>query len=235
SVERLLEPVHAQPLELARGLECPLAGPARTLLGLLRTRLLRLVGVDQDHEAVAHRAAHALDLRDVLADRPVGQPPLARAPALGPPGRGALATPRAVAQLDAARVAGHAVAVAAPELPERLAGRLADQVPERDLDAPGAAGVLEDPLMALELERVLADQARLDPALERRRVGVAGRAPADQPVVARDPDQDRAAAAPVRSRRPGRPDRLGERPALQANDLEVGDLHRRVGLSLRPR
>src|SRR6185369_8272317 len=115
--------------------------------------------------------------------------------------------------------------VAAPELVERLAGRPADDVPERDLDAPGAAGVPEDARVPLEREGILADQLRLDPALERRGVAVAGRAPADQTVVGRDLDEHGSAARPGRAGRPGRPDRLLQLLAAQADDLDVGDLH----------
>src|SRR5207249_2121674 len=115
--------------------------PDRALFGLRRAGLLGLVGVDQDHEVVTHRPAHALDLGQVVLHCPVVEAQLDRAPALGAAGAGVLAALLARAELDAARVAWHAVAVAAPELVERLAARLADHVPQRDFDAPGAAGV----------------------------------------------------------------------------------------------
>ena len=83
-VKRFFEPEDAQALQLAGRLQGPLVAPDRSLVGLGRARLLGLVGVDQNHEVVAHRAADVFDLGNVRGESPVVQPKLHRPPALGP-------------------------------------------------------------------------------------------------------------------------------------------------------
>ena len=94
-----------------------------------------------------------------------------------------------------------------------------------DLDAPAAARVAEDARVLLQRERVLAEQLRLDPAFERRRVGVPGRPPADDALIGGQLDQRRGAVRPRRSWRPGGPHRFRKLWPLQMNDLELSNTH----------
>src|SRR5262249_10000160 len=120
------------------------------------------------------RVAHRAHLLDVRGDSPIVQAELHRPPAFGAPCRGVLRSLVTGAQLDAARVARHAVFVSAPQSIQRLAGRLPDDVPQRDLDAPAAVGVAEGARVLLELEGVRTDQAGLDPVFELSGFRVAG-------------------------------------------------------------
>ena len=95
AVQRLLEPEYAQPLQLARRLQRALVTPDRSFFRLRCARLLRLVGIDEQHELVAHRLAHLLNLGDVGGHRPVVQAKFHCPPALGPPRRGVRGTLRA--------------------------------------------------------------------------------------------------------------------------------------------
>ena len=136
-----------------------------------------LVGVDRDHEVVTGRVAARLDARSAsTAGGLRAELELAAAEAhlepLGDLARGSRSATVAVVAAD--DVDREAVAVAAPELGERASERLADRVPDGGVDAgerdqPDAAiaqlverhRVAELPA-ALDCERVLADQARLD-------------------------------------------------------------------------
>ena len=203
AVQRLLQPEDAQALQLPGGLKGALEGPDRPFLRLAGAGLLGLVGVHQDHEVVAHRPPDAFDLRDVFLDGPVVQPELDRAPALGAAGGSVLGALLAGPDLDAARVAGHAVLVAAPQLVDRLAGRLPDKVPEGDLDAPGATRVAKEAGVLFERERVLANELGLEPLVDGRHVrGVEG-APAADALVGVDAHQRGLGADAGAARCPG--------------------------------
>src|SRR5205085_400457 len=84
---------------------------------------------------------------------PVVEAQLDRAPALGQHRRGVRGAPLWGADLDAGGVGGDAVAEAAPQLVERLAAGLPDDIPEGDLQAPGGVGVAEEARVAPQLER----------------------------------------------------------------------------------
>ena len=128
------------------------------------------------------------------------------------------------AQFAGRGVGAQAVAAAAEQPVNRLTGRLADDVPERDLDRPDAsdeerhrAQVVD---VLLEVERVLAHQE------------AAGHVPADRHAArpdARDPFvgvylDDVDTRVDGRKRLPGRVERPRHRHLEQA-DAEVGDLH----------
>src|SRR5206468_12881970 len=120
-------------------------------------------------------------------------------------GGGIVGTLLTRADLHAAGVPRHPVAVAAPQLVQRLAGGLADDVPQRDFNAPATVGVAESPRVLLEGEWIGANQAWLHPRLEGRYRRVARCAPADEAVVGGELDQGGVAPTPRATRSPGRP------------------------------
>src|SRR5207253_3576812 len=157
-IQRFLQPEHTQTLQLARGLQRALIGPDRAWIRVGRTWLLRLVGVDQDHEFVAHRLSDRFDLRDVLLDRPIVQPQLHRLPALGAARGGVFGALLTRTQLNAARVASYSIGMTAPQAVQRLARRFADDVPQGNLHTPAAVGASEHAGVLLQVEGVRADQ-----------------------------------------------------------------------------
>ena len=108
--------------------------------------------------------------------------------------------------------------------PRRAAGDLADEVPERGLERPVAAGVegdrLERPDVARDAQRVLAEEQVL---VRREAVHRVARADARDALVGLDPDERRRERRP-RDGVPGREERRVER-SLEPRDADPGDAH----------
>src|SRR5262249_28457835 len=104
--------------------------------------------------------------------------------------------------LDATGVARNPITIATPQPVERLPGRLADDVPQRDLDTPAPAGLAKRLGMLLEQKRIRPKQSWPDPRFERRRFRVPGRAPAHNPVIGGQLDHHRVAPGPHAAWRP---------------------------------
>ena len=127
-------------------------------------------------------------------------------------------------QHPARRVCGDRVRRPAEELGDGLPGDLATDVPERRLERPVSAGVeidrLEDADMAIDGERVLADEQMLERLEPVHRVT---RADADDAFVGLDPD-DRHRELGPRHGVPGRGERRVERDA-EALETDGADPH----------
>src|SRR5207248_5712423 len=129
-------------------------------------------------KVVAHCATHRLHLRNVCPDGPIVQAQLDGMPTLSTSRQSILRTLLTGAQLDTARIAKYAIAVAAPQAVQRLPAGFADDVPESNLHAPAGVGAAEHARVLLQVERIRPEQLGFDPALEHWRAGVARRTPA---------------------------------------------------------
>src|SRR5262249_2356649 len=121
-------------------------------------------------------------------------------------------------------IAAHAAGAGAEQAPDRLAGDLAVEVPERAVQRVEAAvmegDVVDDAEMPLEVARVAADE-ELGIVAEARH-GIAG-GDAGQPRVGLDPDEVDGEAR-ARPAVPGRPEGRLEID-LVAAQRQAGDLH----------
>ena len=219
AVERLLQPVDAEPFHFARRLHRPLVRPDRAFFRLRRAGLLRLIRIGQDDEVVAHRAAHTLDLRDVLLDRPIVQAQFHRPPPGVARSQCILAALLAGTGLDATGIGGHAIVICAPEPEQGLADRLADDVPERDFHTPRAARVAKEARMLFEGEGVLANEHRLEDLRHLRQVLRRCRAPADDALIGRHFHKTGPEARPCPAWRPCRLERLRRTAGFAAGSL----------------
>ncbi len=193
---RLLEPADVQIPDALAEIERHAGGVA-------------LVGVDGDHEVVAGHLAHHACAGRVLGGRSRSELELAAAEAHLEPLLDLAADLVGRPVVAADDVDGQAVAVAAPELEERATQRASDRVPDRrvdagerdEADAPIAKLIERDRIAelpaALDRERVLTDQARLDLGLHdvhdllERRVLVGRVGLADDALVGMDAREDR--------------------------------------------
>src|SRR5262249_7012144 len=138
----------------------------------------------------------------------------------------------------AAAVGAHAVRVAAPKLVERQPGRLAGEIPQRDVergdrhagdaDAPHAAvAAVHLVPQALDLERILPDQQALEPRVEVGQHGFRAAAAEHHAValaahafVGRDVGDDEFVVRPLGRYRPRRGD--GEKAGLDGSNFHGG-------------
>ena len=205
--------------------------PDEAQLAARGARFLGLVGVDHDLHAVADGAADRLDLGDVLLQRRTVQ-----AEFHGPVPRveqtqGVFSPSLGGAHLDQTGVGPHAIGVRAPEFVKGEIGRLAHEIPQRQLDAagdrqarPGWPRIAQHPHQSPDRQGILADQSWRDDLMDERGRAMT-RSDAGQTGVSVDEVDGRYGLPPDSPRRPGRSHLAGEGSASHLG-LDRGDLHR---------
>ena len=160
--ERLLEPVRAEPLELARERERRLEVPARREVARHAPALVR---VDHDLD-LRHRLAYGLDHGQIEAPVLRVEPDLRRSHARVAQRLTASDTFVRRDELATRRVGADPVSLAPEEPPHRLVRRARDEIPDGNLDDPVAPVVqvdgLDDPVDGARVRRVDADEKPLE-------------------------------------------------------------------------
>ena len=187
-----------------------------------------LVEVDHDRHRIAdgvpgrrHGGEALLEPSRIDPDLERAEPLVAQAQGrFGPGGRGQ--------QHPARGIGRDAVAGATEERGDREPGDLADDVPQRDLDRPVAAGVevdrLEDADVVRDRQRIAADEQVLEGLEAVHRVA---RSDADDALVGLDPDdrrRERAARDGVPGGREGRVEGQDQTVQADAGDAHVGSI-----------
>ena len=220
--QRLLEPVHAERLERAGALHRGRDVPAR--LGVAR-HAPALVGVDHQLEVGTDGVAHRGD--DVDVSPPVGvvEADLARADAGIAQGDAAARALVGTDQLAARGVRVDPLVASAEQHVHGLAERPADEVPDRDLERPGAAAVEVDGLADVAHDLDAAGVDALEVTLELGAIGqvIAARVALEPLLGAHDHERRVQLAAGLGI--PGRAERRVERdrvaPRLDRRDAEI--------------
>ena len=190
AMQRLLHPVDAQQLQLAGDRNGVLQRPGR--VGVLR-QAPALVAIHHQLHAVADAGAHRLERLDVVAPIAALEPDLQRGEPGGPIALRRVGHRRGIAQRAGRGVGADLVAQPAQQLPARLAGRLAREIPQREVERPAAAvmelQVVERAVMPLDRQRILADEQVLVPGEAEHEVA---RADAGDALVGVDPHDGRS-------------------------------------------
>src|SRR5215472_2413189 len=169
AAERLLDPGDAEGLQLPAGRKRAMVIPYMALLHMRRSGPLRLISIRHNLHAVTDGVAHRPYLGDVVCDRRAVEAELDGPIALLEQAQRILRALPGRTDFDRAGIAQNPVGRAPPHPAHGEAGGLADQIPETELDSPGA-GMAEPgaPVISqdvgdlLGLEGVLADEPRRD-------------------------------------------------------------------------
>src|SRR3954447_10362308 len=224
--DRLLEPFDVEFLQLA-------AEPDRGRYAEA------MIGVDHQLDVGANGISHRLDALKIAIDRAEPDLHLDRLEALGDISGGFLDRfvdqPLHVGEIKSGGIAIHLAAErAANQLVDRLVARLADDVPERDVDAADCGDrhtlrpVILDSVIEvlpdhLDIEGIAADHARRQLAVDEGfgdRGGAVAFAPADNPVICLDFDETSAAGFVQPAARGGEGTRDRSRDDMTGNLLD---------------